>query len=193
MYRGISPMRPAAWSIDTHNSALRWNKALRDNAGSPSGTITTGMGPDGTPTVLSDDQFQRLKTLIDAIHRQAERRTAPDPRGRPRLEGHGLSPKEMDFGNGVWAAAMHICAAYGVPPQMLGIPGSQTHANYEQANLSFWQQTILRNRPVITALLYRGRVATVSTLKSTLRSSLKSCRIARSRSLAGGKVAGAGA
>jgi len=34
-------------------------------------------------------------------------------------------------------AATHICAAFGVPPQMVGIPGTSTFANFKQATLTF--------------------------------------------------------
>lgn len=137
-------MQSSALSIDTHTAALRWNKALLDNAGSPSGALTTGTDANGNPVELSDDQFQRVKAMIDDQFSGA--RNA----GRPLLLEGGLdwkamsmSPKVMDFTDGVWAAAMHICAVYRVPPQMLGIPGSQTRANFEQADLTFWQGTIL--------------------------------------------------
>ena len=143
-YRGLSPMQSSAWSIDTHTTALRWNKALLNNAGSPSGALVTGDDANGNPITLAEEQYQRVKAMID------EQFTGAQNAGRPLLLEGGLdwkamslSPKDMDFTAGVWAAAMHICAAYRVPPQMLGIPGSQTRANFEQADLTFWQGTIL--------------------------------------------------
>ena len=30
-----------------------------------------------------------------------------------------------------------------MPPQLLGIPGDNTYANYREANLAFWKQTVL--------------------------------------------------
>jgi len=30
-----------------------------------------------------------------------------------------------------------------VPPQLLGIPGDNTYANYKEANLAFWRMTII--------------------------------------------------
>jgi len=48
-----------------------------------------------------------------------------------------LSPTDMDFGNGKNSAANEICMAFGVPPQLIGMPGSQTFANYEQAVETF--------------------------------------------------------
>ena len=35
-----------------------------------------------------------------------------------------------------------MCAS-GVPPMLLGIPGDNTYSNYQEANRSFWRQTVL--------------------------------------------------
>ena len=49
----------------------------------------------------------------------------------------------MDFLNSKYNAAREIALAFGVPPQLLGIPGDNTYSNYEQARLSLWEETIL--------------------------------------------------
>jgi Phage portal protein len=36
-----------------------------------------------------------------------------------------------------------IALALGVPPMLLGIPGDNTYANYQEANRSLWRQTVL--------------------------------------------------
>ena len=54
-----------------------------------------------------------------------------------------LSPAEMDFIAGKHAAAREIALAFGVPPQLLGIPGDATYANYREANAAFWRGTVL--------------------------------------------------
>ena len=41
------------------------------------------------------------------------------------------------------AAAREIALAFGVPPMLLGIPGDNTYANYQEANRAFWRQTVL--------------------------------------------------
>ena len=58
-----------------------------------------------------------------------------------------LSPQEMDFAAGKHAAAREIALAFGVPPQLLGIPGDATYSNYREANVAFWRQTVL---PLVT-------------------------------------------
>ena len=48
------------------------------------------------------------------------------------------------------SAARDIALAFGVPPQMLGIPGDSTYSNYKEARNAFWEETIL---PLLTQLL----------------------------------------
>ena len=54
-----------------------------------------------------------------------------------------LSPKDMDFMEAKHAAAREIALAFGVPPQLLGIPGDNTYSNYQEANRVFFRATVL--------------------------------------------------
>lgn len=58
-----------------------------------------------------------------------------------------LSPADMDFINAKHIAAREIALAFGVPPQLLGISGDATYANYREANQAFWRHTIV---PLVT-------------------------------------------
>src|SRR6185369_11837330 len=118
---GLAPLEAASVAVDTHNAAASWNKALLDNAARPSGALVFE-GAEGA--VMSDSQFERLKRELDELYVGA--RNA----GRPMvLEGGldwkamSLSPKDMDFMEAKHAAAREIALAFGVPPQLLGIPG----------------------------------------------------------------------
>lgn len=139
---GFSPLQAAATAVDVHNSASRWSKALLDNAARPSGAIIY-KGTDGQGS-LSADQYERLVDEIEANHQGA--RNA----GRPMLlEGGldwkpmGFSPSDMEFHETKLAAAREIAVAFGVPPQLLGIPGEATYANYQEANRAFFRLTVL--------------------------------------------------
>lgn len=138
---GFSPMEAAAFAIDVHNASGAWNKALLDNAARPSGALVYG-GRDGER--LTEAQFEALKAELTASH------TGPEGAGRPLLLEGGLdwkpmslSPSEMDFIAGKHAAAREIALAFGVPPQLLGIPGDNTYSNFREANGAFWRQTIV--------------------------------------------------
>ncbi len=139
-YYGLSPLEAACRSIDTHNSAASWNKAMLDNAARPSGALVFA----GTDNTLSTEQFERLKSELQSTYQGAANA------GRPMiLEGGldwkemGFSPKEMEFNEAKNAAAREIALAFGVPPMLLGIPGDNTYANFAEANRTFWRQTIV--------------------------------------------------
>lgn len=139
---GMSPLEAAANAVDIHNAAGAWNKALLDNAARPSGALVYA-GAEGAPN-LTEEQFDRLKTELEDNYQGARHA------GRPLLlEGGldwkpmGLSPADMDFINAKHVAAREIALAFGVPPMLMGIPGDNTYANYREANLAFWRQTVL--------------------------------------------------
>jgi HK97 family phage portal protein len=54
-----------------------------------------------------------------------------------------LSPKDMDFLDAKHNAAREIALAFGVPPMLLGIPGDNTYANYQEANRALFRGTVL--------------------------------------------------
>ena len=56
----------------------------------------------------------------------------------------------MDFINIKYNSAREIALAFGVPPQLLGIPGDNTYNNFSEARLFLWEQTIL---PMVDCVL----------------------------------------
>ncbi len=138
---GFSPLEAAAFAIDVHNSSGAWNKALLDNAARPSGALVFD-ARDGER--LTEAQFAALKAELGETHAGASNA------GRPLVLEGGLdwkpmsmSPADMDFIAGKHAAAREIALAFGVPPQLLGIPGDATYANYREANTAFWRGTVI--------------------------------------------------
>ncbi|MFT4074267.1 MAG: phage portal protein [Asticcacaulis sp.] len=138
---GLSPLEAAAFSIDVHNASGAWNKALLDNAARPSGALVYGSKASER---LTEDQFARLKEQL------ADTYSGQDNAGRPLLLEGGLdwkpmslTPADMDFIQGKNAAAREIALAFGVPAQLLGIPGDNSYANYREANAAFWRNAVL--------------------------------------------------
>ncbi|WP_417684659.1 phage portal protein [Roseibium sp.] len=138
---GFAPLEAAQMSLDIHNAAASWNKALLDNAARPSGALVYGAGD---AVNLSADQFERLKNELESGYQGA--RNA----GRPLLlEGGldwkpmGLTPKDMDFIEAKNQAAREIALAFGVPPMLLAIPGDNTYSNFQEANRAFWRSAVL--------------------------------------------------
>lgn len=138
---GFAPLEAALIALDTHNAAGRWNKALLDNSARPSGALIYAPKEGGE---LSDDQFERLKGELE------DRYSGPARAGRPLLlqggldwKAMGLTPKDMDFIEAKHSASRDIALAFGVPPMLLGIPGDNTYANYQEANRAFYRLTVL--------------------------------------------------
>lgn len=137
---GMSPIEAAASAIDLHNTAAKWNKALLDNSARPSGALVY-TARDGN---LTSEQYDRLKRELESGFQGAI------AAGRPLLLEGGLdwksmslTPKDMDFLEAKNAAAREIALALGIPPLLLGIPGDNTYANYQEANRALWRQTVL--------------------------------------------------
>ena len=78
---GLSPLEAAQVSLDVHNAASSWNKALLDNSARPSGALVYAAS-DGAN--LNDDQFERLKNELEAGYQGAMNA------GRPLLLEGGL-------------------------------------------------------------------------------------------------------
>ncbi len=138
---GFAPLEAAQTSLDLHNQASAWNKALLDNAARPSGALVY---KNDNGSNLSEEQFERLRDELAANFSGAGNA------GRPLLlegglswQSMSLSPKDMDFLELKHGAAREIALAFGVPPMLLGIPGDNTYSNYREANLAFWRQTVL--------------------------------------------------
>jgi HK97 family phage portal protein len=137
---GLSPLEAAAAAIDIHNAASAWNKSMLDNCALPSGALVY----TAADRQLTADQYTRLKSELETSFQGAKNA------GRPMLLEGGLdwramslSPKDMDFTESKRQAARDIALALGVPPMLLGIPGDNTHANYQEANRAFWRHTVL--------------------------------------------------
>lgn len=138
---GFAPLAAALQALDIHNAAARWNKALLDNSARPSGALVYAPKEGAN---LSDEQFDRLKSELEEGYSGAARA------GRPLLLEGGLdwkamslSPRDMDFMEARNGAARDIALALGVPPMLLGIPGDNTYANYQEANRAFYRLTVL--------------------------------------------------
>ena len=138
---GFPPLAAAQVALDLHNAAARWNKALLDNSARPSGALVYQPKEGGN---LSADQYERLKVELD------EGYSGPMRAGRPLLleggldwKSMGLSPRDMDFVEARNGAARDVALAFGVPPMLLGIPGDNTYANYQEANRAFYRLTVL--------------------------------------------------
>ena len=147
---GIAPMMASAYGIDIINEGMRWNLRLLQNEGRPSGALTV-KGGDGKPLTLSEEQYKRVQEQLE------QQFTGSNNAGKPLLLEGGLewvemsmSAKDMDHEANMNKAARDIALVYGVPAQLLGIPGDTTYSNVAEAKLSLMTDTVL---PLLNSLL----------------------------------------
>lgn len=144
-WQGLSFMSPAAYSIDIHNDISKWNKATLQNAARPSGAfVVKGKGKDGAVVSLTDTQYNRLRADITDQYAGSENA------GKPLLLEGGIewqqismSPEQMDFISNIETVSRQICMSLNYPPLLLGLPGDNTYANYKEARLAVYEDTIL--------------------------------------------------
>lgn len=141
---GMSPLEAAAFSVDQHNDAAKWNAALLQNSGRPSGALIYRPAHTDAPDTLTDEQRAKLKHELETFF------SGSGAAGRPLvLEGGldwremALNPKDMDWLAGKDVSAREIALAFNMPPQLVGIEGSLTFANFEQARLALYDDAIL--------------------------------------------------
>lgn len=153
MLKGEGALAAAGAAIDLYDSATAWNKALVDQGARPSGALVYSSG-NPHDTALSSEQVTRLREQLDDLY------SGPRNAGRPLLLEGGLSwqamaltPQDMDFTEAKRAAARDIALAFGVPPMLLGIPGDNTYANYQEANRALWRLTIIPLAQKVAAAL----------------------------------------
>lgn len=134
---GAGPVEPTSREIDTSNEAMEYNKNLLQNQGRP-GMVIAFKGNIG------DTEYNRLtKSLRDKYSgpRNAGKNLIIEGEGAT-VSPYGWSPQDLDYIEGNNSLARRIALGFGVPPMLLGIPGDNTFANYAEARLAFYENTV---------------------------------------------------
>ena len=152
---GLSPIEAAAFEVDQHNQAGKWNYATLKNAAMPGGALVS-------ETDLTSEQKRQIREALQTNNE------GPSNARKTMILSGGLkwlqimmTPQDMDWLKGRDAAARYIASVLGVPEQMVPIPGSQTFANYSEARLAFWEDTVLPLAGELYSELNRWLVAPV--------------------------------
>ena len=138
---GAGNIEPTAREIDTSNEAITWNKKLLENECRPGMLVT----------IVGDQFFQITDQQLDDVEKKLKQKFQGKAGKNLVLTGargtdakpYGFSPLEMDWDKGDDRVARRICMGFGVPPMLVGIPGEATFANFKEARLHFWENTIL--------------------------------------------------
>jgi HK97 family phage portal protein len=147
---GMSPLEAAAFALDQHNEAGVWNARMLRNSARPSGALVYSPKGDDAPDTMTEQQRASIRAELDSYA------SGSSNAGRPLiLEGGldwremSLSPKDMEWLQGKDVSAREVALAYHVPAQLVGIAGSQTFANFEQARLALYDDAVL---PIVDML-----------------------------------------
>lgn len=143
---GMSPMEPAAYSINRHNEAGEHNMALLQNGAVPSGALIF------KPVTVEGKSVNAPGTVIDAAEKRLiERYSGSRNAGRPMTLGgnidwqsFGFSMEELQLIESKQDAAWDTCIAYGVPPILI-VPGQSTYNNNREAKLALYEETVIPN------------------------------------------------
>lgn len=141
---GMSPIEAAMYSVDQHNESGKWNLALLQNMGTPSGALVMEESVNNPTGTISEPHFKNLENQMNAKYagsKNAGRLMVLE--GGMKWQSMGFSAKDMDWMEGRHGSARDICLAFGVPPIILNIPGDSTFANYKEARLALYEDTIL--------------------------------------------------
>lgn len=134
---GVSPMKVAARNIDMDASADSWNKVLLDNGGMPPGVVT--MEKD-----VQQSTFERLNAQIKKMFGGKKNvGKVPLLTNGARYQSTGFNSKEVGFKDLKLMNRIEICAAFNVPPEIVGDGQNKTYSNYKEARSSFYEETVL--------------------------------------------------
>lgn len=140
-FYGWAPTMSVAGHIDNSNDALSWNRAMFKNGARPGTLIMMERS-------LSPEQYTRYKEQLKDKFSGASNAGKTMifdnlGEGKVNVQPFGWNPREMDYLNSSREDARRIAYAYGVPPQLIGIPGDNTYSNMKEARLAFWEETVM--------------------------------------------------
>jgi HK97 family phage portal protein len=141
-FEGQSPLYSCGQSVDIVKKTLQWNYQLLHQGARPSGFYTVKTAGN-EPAFLTDTQFAKIKEQIEnGIHGIRNIGKSPLLEGGLEFQSTQIPAQDMEFFNSQTRNIQLICSAFGVP-SLLVLPTESTYANLEQANLQFYQSTII--------------------------------------------------
>ncbi len=141
VYFGLSPLQAAAKSVDIDQEASKFQKVSLQNHGMPPGVFE---GPED----LSPQQYEQAQQWIED-QSGAERARKPWVLGGFKFHSMAQTPHELDFLESRKHTREEICAAYAVPPPLVGIYDNATLANIQTSRRIFWLEGLI---PVLREL-----------------------------------------
>lgn len=133
---GQSPLMAVGKSVDVDNAAAAWQKISMQNRGIPDGVF---IGPED----MTDDQFDQARAAIDDRYANMGNARKPWVTSGFKWMPMSLTPAEVDFIETRHLSMSEICAAFGVPSEMVTGMGDANRASAETVRRTFWLDTII--------------------------------------------------
>ena len=145
MYYGLSPLQAAARAVDIDEEAERWQKTSLQNMGVPP-TVVELQGD------VTQEQYEQASKWV-------KEQSGPEHARKPwvlagaQMKSVAQTASDLDFIDGRKMAREEICAAYSVPPPLVGIYENATLSNIETARQILWREGLIPVLSEITAQL----------------------------------------
>lgn len=152
---GQGSLAAAKTTVTTDIFAQIWNKSFFANAARPDGALETDK-------VLGDPVRKRILESWKDMHQGAGNNgnTALLEAGL-KYKRLGESAKDMDFVNLRKDLRIEVCAAFGVPPSVVGLLEFANYSNMEQQYKTFWTSRLLPDiRNIAETLTLRAQQMT---------------------------------
>jgi HK97 family phage portal protein len=152
-FYGLSAISVIAWEADLDKHLTEFDVSFFRNAGVPMGLLMTKTRQ--TPDEIQQTKgafrraFQGVKKWFEVLVINAD---------EAEYKPMGGMPKDMEMHDTRNFAESRICSVFGVPPIIVGVGVGlerATYANYEQAQQSFWSETMIPFTRTIASALTR--------------------------------------
>jgi HK97 family phage portal protein len=135
-YYGMGPLRAAKDSIISEYYGVRYDHRFFRNSARPDVVIGFKGKMDKDQRRENRQEWQQFKG-VDKSHKAA----VMD--GDPNVQLLSQNPKEVEYLEGRRLSREEQCAAFGVPPVLVGDLTRATYSNYEVSEYIFWKTTML--------------------------------------------------
>lgn len=127
---GQAPLSAAAYAADSYNAAQKWRYNQAKNGGTLDGILSAK-----APGTMDDKQRVIMEQALREKYSGAERAGRKLAVSSSELVFTNISSslRDAEWLGGTKLNKQEICEVFKVPTQLLGIEGSQTYANFEQA------------------------------------------------------------
>ena len=136
LFYGLSPLEAAARAVDIDEEAEKWQKSSLQNMGAPPGVFSTEQQ-------VSQMQYEQYTKWISENSGSKNARRPWVLGGGLKWHAMGQSALDLDYTNGRKMTREEICAAFAVPPPLVGIYDNATLANIETARQILWREGLI--------------------------------------------------